>query len=275
MIPMNNKLIKNNDNKNVKILNKGVHIKDFIPPILLKPVRKIRSLIVKSQEDEDKPQKPFISPWLGSFSQFNEDLLIDLLFGLKNNGFYLDIGANDPSFNNNMKRFYDKGWSGINIEPGLDSIKQFREIRARDINLNIGVGPVKGSMTFYQIVGDSTLSSFNMKTAKKMAAKFGLTIEEIAVDVLRLTDIFEQYVQEKQVDFMSVDVEGLDLEVLQSNDWERFRPTIVMVEIDNRYHKIVEFMDQCNYVLVFNNYNNGIFIDKSLHKKHVRFSCNG
>jgi FkbM family methyltransferase len=255
----------------MKILRRELCLRDFIPPILLRAVKKIRSRINGLQDNgEDRPLQPFISPAFRSFSQFNEDLLIDLLFGSKNNGFYLDIGANDPSFNNNMKRFYDKGWSGINIEPGIDSIKKFCESRIRDINLNIGVGPVKGSLTFYQVIGDSTLSSFNDKIAKKMAAKFGLTIDEIAIDVLRLIDVYEQYVKDKQVDFMSVDTEGLDLEVLQSNDWDRFRPTLIMVEIDNQYHQIVEYLSHCNYVLVYNNYHNGIFIDKATSEKYLK-----
>ena len=254
----------------MKILNKEVYVSDFIPPVLVRPLKRIKSFVEDTQDkNNDVPQQSFISPALRSYSQFNEDLLIDLLFGLKQNGFYLDIGANDPSFNNNMKRFYDKGWSGINIEPELNSIKKFCENRTRDINLNIGVGPVRGMLTFYQVVGDSTLSSFNVNIAKKMAAKFGLTIEEIAIDVLRLIDVFEQYVKDRHVDFMSVDAEGLDLEILQSNDWDRFRPSVIMVEIDNQYHQILEFMNHCNYMLVFNNYHNGIFIDKGTTEKYL------
>jgi FkbM family methyltransferase len=256
---------------NMKILNRELFVLDFIPPVLVRPLMKIKSYIGGTQnKNENLPLHSFISTALRSYSQFNEDLLIDLLFGFKKNGFYIDIGANDPTFNNNMKRFYDTGWSGINIEPELNSIKKFFESRTRDINLNIGVGPVRGTLTFYQVVGDSTLSSFNVKIAKKMAARFGLTIEEIAIDVFRLIDIFEQYVKDRQVDFMSVDAEGLDLEILQSNDWNRFRPSVIMVEIDNQYNQILEFMNQCNYMLVFNNYHNGIFIDKATSEKNLK-----
>ncbi len=233
-----------------------------MPPILVGPLKKIKSFIKHTPNNENLPIRHFISPALGSYSQFNEDLLIDLLFGLKKEGFYLDIGANDPSFNSNTNRFYRKGWSGINIDPGKDSFNKFCLSRTRDINLNIGVGPVKGTLIFYQVVGDSTLSSFNINIAKKMASKFGLTVEEIAVDVLRLMDVFEQYISGKHVDFMSVDAEGLDFTILQSNDWDRFRPTLVMVEIDNQYHEIVEYMGHCNYMLIFNNDHNGIFVDK-------------
>lgn len=255
----------------MKILNGRFSLLDFVPPILVRAFRKIiSSLKLNTNKKAEAPFETFVSPALGSFSQFNEDLLIDLLLESRNQGLYLDIGANDPSFNSNTKRFYDKGWSGINIEPGVDSFKKFCLSRTRDINLNIGVGPVKGKLPFYQVVGDSTLSSFNREIAGKMADSFGLTLEEAAIDVLRLEDVFEDYVKNSKVDFMSVDAEGLDLEILQSNDWERFRPALVMVEIDRHYQEIVEFMERCNYLLLFNNYHNGIFLDKLTEEKCLR-----
>jgi FkbM family methyltransferase len=247
----------------VNILNRKYSLWEFIPPILVSPIKKLRSLInLTPNNNAIAPIKPFISPSIGSYSQFNEDLLIDLLLASKNKGFYLDVGANDPTFNSNTKRFYDKGWSGISIEPGLDSFNKFCAIRTRDINLNIGVGPVNGTLTFYQIVGDSTLSSFNKTVAAKMASKFGLPLAETTIDVLRLNEVFEHYVQRKHVDFMSVDAEGLDLDILRSNNWERFRPSLIIVEIDNQYQEIIEYMNRCQYLLIYNNYHNGIFVDK-------------
>jgi FkbM family methyltransferase len=247
----------------MKILNKRRCLRDFIPPVLVGTINKIRSFLkLDPKKNIVAPIQPFISPVLGSYSQFNEDLLIDILLGYLNKGFYLDIGANDPSFNSNTKRFYDRGWCGVNIEPGVESFNKFRLSRIRDINLNIGAGPVKGTLTFYQVVGDSTLSSFNKEIANKMATRYGLSIKEATVDVLRLVDIFEHYVKDSKVDFMSVDAEGLDLGILQSNDWDRFRPSLLMAEIDNQYHEIVGFMNRCNYFLIYNNYHNGIFIDR-------------
>ncbi len=248
----------------MKNLRHIFHLRDFVPPIFVVAIRKIGiALNFIPHKNDNSPQiQRFVSPVLGSYSQFNEDLLIDLLFTSKKKGFYLDIGANDPSFNSNTKHFYDKGWSGINIEPGKNSFKMLCLSRTNDVNLNIGVGPVRGMLTFYQVVGDSTLSSFDKNIAQKAAKKFGLTIEEINIDVLRLVDVFEQYIQNRQVDFMTVDAEGFEFEILQSNDWERFRPTIIMAEIDKNYHAIIDYMTCCNYMLVFNNNHNGIFIDK-------------
>jgi FkbM family methyltransferase len=218
----------------------------------------------------DSPITPFVSPTLNSYSQFNEDLIIDLLFESKRTGFYLDVGANDPSSCNNTKRFYDKGWSGINIEPGKDSFEKLCLSRPRDINLNIGIGFATGTLTFYQVVENPQLSSFDKKLASTTAAKLELTVEEIQIAVWRLVDVFEHYVKNKHVDFMSVDAEGLDLEVLQSNDWDRFRPTLVMVEIDKGFRDIVGYMKHCKYILIYNNEHNGIFIDKITSDNYLR-----
>lgn len=261
----------------MKVLNHKIRLVDCIPPILVPPLMKIKSHFNLSISDEkDLPIIPFVSPTLGSYSQFKEDLIIDLLFQLKRNGFYLDIGANDPVSCNNTKRFYDRGWSGINIEPGKDSFEKLCLSRPRDVNLNIGAGFAKGAFTFYHIVENSQLSSFDKKLAITTAAKFDMTVEEIQIEVWRLADIFEHYVKDKHVDFISLDAEGLDLEVLQSNDWDIFRPTLVMVEIDKRYQDIVGYMKHCNYVLIFNNEHNGIFVDKITSDNYLRcMVCNG
>jgi len=247
----------------MNFINKKLCLRDFVPPIMLGPLKRVASLLrIPQLFKESTNVEPFISPALGSFSQFNEDLLIDLLYSSKNNGFYIDIGANDPSFNSNTKRFYDRGWSGINVEPGEDAFKKLQACRSRDINLNKGVGPAKDILTFYQVNGDSTLSSFSKKIASKMASKFGLTISEKSINVLRLVDIFEDYVKDNHVDILSIDAEGLDAEILQSNDWSRFRPSVIIVEIDSQYKEIIEYMHNKNYLLIYNNMHNGIFLDK-------------
>ena len=209
------------------------------------------------------PIQPYICHSVKSYSQFNEDLFIDLLFTSKEKGFYMDIGANDPTFNSNTKRFYDKGWSGINVDPDSDFLNKFNISRQRDINLNVGVGTNKGKLIFYQVVGDSTISSFHKEIAEKISVMHKRLIRELNVDVLRLTDIYENYVKDIQIDFMSIDTEGSDLEVLKSNNWDKFRPTVIMVEIDNQYKTITEYMTRNSYFLIFNNSHNAIFLDSN------------
>jgi FkbM family methyltransferase len=267
----------------MKILNKKIRFVDFVPPIFLPALKKIKSHINLSRIEKsyppvtscaspilDSPVTPYVSPILCSYSQFNEDLIIDLLFMGKTKGFYIDIGANDPDSSNNTKRFYEKGWSGINIEPGKDSFEKLCLKRSRDINLNIGLGSDKGSLTFYKINENSQLSTFDKNLAVATAAEHQMTIEKVQIDVWRLVDVFERHGKDTQVDFMSLDAEGLDLEVLQSNDWDRFRPTLVIIEIDKGYRDIVGFMAQCNYLLIWNNEHNGIFVDKTTSDNFVK-----
>ena len=100
----------------------------------------------------------------GSFSQKGEDLIIERIIGDIKKGFYIDIGAHNPNVFNNTKRFYQKGWQGINIEPNPRLIQEFFKQRPRDINLHIGIGKTSGSTTFFEFVVDG-LSTFSKTEA--------------------------------------------------------------------------------------------------------------
>lgn len=164
----------------------------------------------------------------GSYSQKGEDLVIEKIIGKKKKGFYVDVGAHNPELFNNTKRFYDKGWRGINIEPNPLLIKALFVKRKRDINLNIGIKKQKGVGSFYEFEADS-LSTFSKKE-KDSKIKLGYKLkQEHKIKVLPLMDVLKKH-GKLPIDFISVDTEGLDLEVLQSNDWKKYRPTLVCVE---------------------------------------------
>lgn len=196
-----------------------------------------------------------------SYSQFGEDLILERLLNNKQHGIYLDVGANDPDIYNNTKRFYQRGWSGINIEPDVELFEKLCKIRPRDINLNIGIGSIKGEMTFYKTSAD-TLSTFSEHEVQNLEKEGYEVISAKKVPVLPLVDIFTKHLADKHVDFMSLDVEGLELDVLKSNDWSRFRPFIVVAEINKNVEKIIHFLKEHDYELVYNNKTNGIFEDK-------------
>lgn len=239
--------------------------RNLAPPILTKTMKRLCSPPPPAPAPQEAflPSKlqPFSHSALQSHSQFNEDLLIDFLLGSKNEGFYVDVGANEPVYNNNTKRFYDRGWSGINIEPGSNLHLDLCKARPRDINLNLGVGSQSGELTFYQIESDPSLSSFDSETAQRMATYFGRTITPIPIVVLPLREILAQHALDKPIDFMSVDAEGVDLDVLESNDWENYRPTLLLVEMNNQPKEIIRFLNEHDFFLVFNNEYNGLFID--------------
>lgn len=164
-----------------------------------------------------------------SYSQKGEDIVIDRLLGSRRYGFYVDIGANDPDRFSNTKRFYDKGWSGINIEPDVNNFAKISAKRSRDINLNIGIGDAKGKMTFYKFIPD-TLSTFSKEEADEYLEQGYKLLNSEDVVVERLSDILDKYAFGRKVDFMSMDTEGFDMQVLKSNDWKKFSPALICIE---------------------------------------------
>jgi hypothetical protein len=124
-------------------------------------------------------------------------------------------------------------------------------------------------MMFYSLK-DGTLSSFSKINAEKMSRIHNSPITPIRIEVWPLKEVFEKHLDGRMIDFMSVDVEGFDLCVLKSNDWNQFRPTLLIVEMNNEYEEIVDFLRNNNYLLIFNNLYNGIFIDLRTRENHLR-----
>jgi FkbM family methyltransferase len=210
---------------------------------------------------------PVYNTLINSYSQYGEDLVIDGIIGNKLKGFFVDIGANDPVIFNNTKRFYDRGWHGINIEPNPILFKKLIEQRTRDINLNIGVGSYTEKSPFYMISAD-TLSSFNKADAERNCRVFNERIIDIVnIPIQPIGAIFENNKIDHDIDFLSVDVEGFELEVLQTNDWCRYRPYLILIEINNNTSAILSYLKKNCYELVFRNHTNGIFVDAIATKK--------
>ena len=163
-----------------------------------------------------------------SYGQKGEDLVLDKFSGNKRNGFYVDIGANDPHRFSNTKRFYLRGWTGINIEPDENNWQKLSSYRKRDICLNIGIGENERSLKFYKFT-PHTLSTFSKEEADNYV-KQGYKLEKVVlVEVKKLEDILAEYCK-GDIDFMSIDTEGFDIQVLESNNWNRFRPKLICIE---------------------------------------------
>lgn len=164
-----------------------------------------------------------------SYSQCGEDLVIDDLLGNKKRGFYVDLGAYDPVRFSNTNRFYQKGWYGINIEPDPELFEKLKERRKRDINLNIGIGN-KNEKLYLLKFFPNTVSTFSKESARKYKRYGFKLVKKIKIEVKKLSDLLEKYCKNKQIDFMSIDTEGYDLQVLKSNNWDKWRPKIICIE---------------------------------------------
>lgn len=230
-------------------------INRITPPVLWD----LGKRLLNPGEGEVVPQ--FVDAAIGSFSQHGEDLVIDALLGSPAEGTYVDVGANDPSELSNTRRFYDRGWRGINIEPNAELFAAFERLRPKDVNLNIGVAESVGEMTFYRME-PSTLSTFDREASRDNLAHPGSRlVGELPVPVRPLAAVLDEHLADRSIDFLSVDTEGLDLAVLQSNDWERYRPRLVLVEITWRRVQIAEYLSAQRYEFVWSNGLNGVFSD--------------
>lgn len=159
------------------------------------------------------------------FSLFGEDVFLNQRFSDLEKGFYVDVGAFHPVRISNTWLFYSKGWRGINIEPNPEVFPLFDRYRPGDINVNLAVARQAGAVDFHCA---DEFSGINNGNYLKGGGGEG---RNIRVEALPLTDILERHLPQGQaIHFMSVDCEGGDLEVLQSNDWTRFRPGLVLVE---------------------------------------------
>lgn len=202
-----------------------------------------------------------------SYSQNGEDLLIHRILRGKKRGFYVDIGANDPVRFSNTKRFYELGWKGINIEPDVDCFNKVKNGRTKDINLNFGIGNECSKIIFYQFYSD-TLSTFSKKEAlqyQKQGYKLKGTKK---VEVDKLSNVFKYHLNNRKIDFMSIDTEGYDKEVLLSNDWKKYRPRVICIESVEHTIKgggkssgIDKILESIDYGLYHNNGLNSIYID--------------
>lgn len=162
-------------------------------------------------------------------SQCGEDLIIESLMPHKTNGFYVDVGANHPIKYNNTHLFYNKGWTGINIEPNHSRMWLFNIFRKRDINLNVGIGQTESIMNFH-IFKESTLSTFDDVAAEKYI-KMGHPLDKmVKIPIIPLKDILKKHAGNREIDIMSIDTEGFDMEVLESNDWNTYRPRFLIIE---------------------------------------------
>ncbi|WP_164969808.1 FkbM family methyltransferase [Arcobacter sp. F2176] len=198
-----------------------------------------------------------------SYAQYGEDKLIEKLLTKKKDGFYIDIGANHPDRFSNTKMFYKKGWKGINVEPNPISFKKFNK-RVRDINLNIGVGKDKKELDFFCFEAD-TLSTFS-ENAKNEYLNYGYKLNQtIKVKVNSLVNIFEEY-NIKEIDFLSIDVEGFEMEVLRSNNWNIYKPKLIILESNglsdssNVIYEHIDFLRPYGYELKYFNGLNSFFV---------------
>jgi FkbM family methyltransferase len=167
-----------------------------------------------------------------SYAQEGEDMILLRLFAGQRSGFYVDVGAHHPFRFSNTCSLHQLGWRGINIDADATLLAAFKRHRPADINLAMGVSDQPGTMTL-NVFDEPALNTFDESVAREKA-KDGTykVVARVPVCLQSLDAILAAHLPTNQrIDLLTIDAEGFDLKVLQSNDWKRFRPRAVVVEI--------------------------------------------
>jgi FkbM family methyltransferase len=199
-----------------------------------------------------------------SYSQFGEDLILrkiienDFKISPKNRiGFYVDIGAYHPITYSNTYYFFLKGWRGINIDARPNSMKLFNKIRDKDINLETAISDKNEILTYYEF-DIPCYNTFDKKLKKELINKnITKLVNSYQIKTRTLAEVLDSYLPKHQeIDFFTIDVEGFDLKVLESNDWKKYKPKYILVEcsdsneVDLFNSDIYKFITSKDYYMV-------------------------
>ena len=166
-----------------------------------------------------------------NYSLFGEDKFIERYFRNKPKGFYIDVGCYHPLDGNNTQLLYKKGWNGINLDINYYSIELFNFLRKRDINIHSGISNKKNRLTMYYRKEINMLNTLDEKIAK-MNFRNGYKKKNIQVNTLNYF-ISKYFKKIDMIDFINIDVEGVELNVLKSLNFKKYKPKLICVEIHN------------------------------------------
>ena len=196
-----------------------------------------------------------------SYSMFGEDKFINNYFRDKSKGFYIDVGCYHPLDGNNSHLLYSKGWNGINFDINYYSIKLFNLLRKRDINIHSGISNKKKKLTMYYRKKINMLNTLDEQTAK-IHFKNGYKKRHVQVNTLNFF-ISKYFKGLDKIDFINIDVEGVELDVLKSLNFKNYTPQLVCIEIHNtkkmydtnykylKSNKVYNYLINKNYKVVW------------------------
>ena len=208
------------------------------------------------------------------YSNWGLDILADDFFKNKKNGIYIDIGCHHPFLNNNTYRLYKRGWVGINIDIDFNTKEMFDFFRKKDLNIQTAVSDKeeeKDLFFFHNISSINTLSSSARANAKEIKR----------IQTRSLNHIIENSIfRNQKINFVSIDVEGFEMNVLNGFDLKKYKPDLILIEfidpnIKEYYHhninnvlnsNIYKFMDENDYKIINWVHDDLVFVPKNINK---------
>lgn len=230
-------------------------IKDALPVPLKRKILEIKNIILDGNA-------------VKSYAQEGEDLVLARILGSMKieKGFYVDVGAHHPTRFSNTYYFYRRGWRGINVDALPGTRKLFERMRSRDRTIECGVGAQSGILKYFAF-NEPALNTFSEQEAIKKNVHPYHIVNTLQIPVVTLKKILDDNLPHgTSIDFLTIDVEGLDHEVISSNDWIVYRPKVVLVELLNTGIESIEsnataqFLQKNNYRIFAKTYNTFFFV---------------
>ncbi|GAA4815357.1 FkbM family methyltransferase [Litoribaculum gwangyangense] len=189
-----------------------------------------------------------------SFARSGDDLQLMKLINNNSPGVYADIGSWHPKKASNTYFFYLRNWKGICVDPNPELKELYSAIRPKDIFINAGVGNSNEKMEYFMF-SESSMNTFSDSFIERNNLVDKI-VKKIEVPIYSLEHILSKHIKSTdRLDFFDIDVEGFDLEVLKTNNWNLYRPKVILVETDlsikeDVNSEIVKYLDTKNYRLI-------------------------
>jgi FkbM family methyltransferase len=201
-----------------------------------------------------------------SYSASGADCIVQSILRDVKSGTYIDIGANHPKLDNNTYYFYEKGWSGLAVDPNMDFDVMWKHERPLDKFEPVVVSLEEGVFNYYKFP-DSTLNGIDETQMTRYSKRF--PIEEIVVEKRlgkTLDNLRSLYLAKKEIHFLSIDVEGAELDILSGANLRAWKPGVILIETKNMSlynvsdNKIVDYLTSLGYRLISKTLLDAIFV---------------
>jgi FkbM family methyltransferase len=180
-----------------------------------------------------------------TYSQYVEDLTIHALLHPRARGTYVDVGSHHPVAGSNTFKLYQRGWRGVTVDPNPRFVPLYRRHRPDGIHVHAGIAQTVGSIEYFEFEND-VFNTFSRDRAEGLRGAGTAPTRTTTVACRSLRDVVDEHLGDRPIDLLSVDCEGLDLDVLLSLDLERRRPSAIVVESYDRYRAFRDGRGRCD-----------------------------
>jgi FkbM family methyltransferase len=222
---------------------------------------------------EPQPQNLSHGEGRVTYAQCGEDQVVLFILDYLNvkRKTYLDVGAWAPILNNNTYLFYRLGHRGVLVEPNGAACQRLREARPGDMVVEAGIGVSSAKQADYYVLSKTSWNNFSKEEAEHQVKVSNGTVhirEVIKVPLLNINEVMDRHFNQTPA-FLSVDTQGLELAILKSLDYSRFRPEVICAETlvtgTNRLiPETAAFMETQGYVARGMTFVNTIFVDSRI-----------